>query len=120
MSDLDINQIEKRLTEIIEQERKEAIGYAVLTILCTPVFIAFAGAIVLLILASIFPFITDNITVIGIYTVLNCFLGYMLLFALYNSRQDDYVPTFGFWLVLTEIKKKLTELKKHDMSLDRG
>jgi len=43
MDEPDINRVEKRLSEILYKERREAIGYALLTVLGAPGVVVIAG-----------------------------------------------------------------------------
>lgn len=104
----DISQIEQRLATILEKERREAIGYTILTVLCTPVFVALAGFVVLIILSYIF-YSTDNdyfyqMDMIGFYTILNVFLALMIVIILKHtfSPQEEYEFDIT-WLVAVVI-----------------
>ena len=108
MSQPDTGQIEKRLAEILYKERRQAIGYAVATVLCTPVFVVLAGLAVLIILSYIF-YISDNdylyrTDMIGLYTILNVFLALMVVTVLKHtfSPQEEYEFDIS-WLVAVVI-----------------
>ncbi|MHC4115925.1 MAG: hypothetical protein ACYSWO_00310 [Planctomycetota bacterium] len=49
-----MGQIEQRLVAVLRRQRREAIGYSVLTVLCTPFFVALIGLAVVIIIAFIF------------------------------------------------------------------
>jgi hypothetical protein len=92
MSGADINQIEKRLSEVLQKERKEAIEYAVFIILCTPFFVAVAGFLVLLILLPILRYASYDLTLVDLFTSLNCFLALILGVTIRyaNISEDSY------------------------------
>ena len=54
MKGTDLQEVEKRLVGILEKERREAIGYTVLTILCTPAFVAMASVVIFIVFAYVF------------------------------------------------------------------
>jgi hypothetical protein len=56
---------------MISEERREAIGYTLLTVLCTPVFVLLASLVALLILAYVLHFADYDIDARGIYTGIN-------------------------------------------------
>lgn len=53
MSELEVAQIEKRLADVIDEKRRKAISYTLLTILCTPAFVLLGSLVSLLVLAWI-------------------------------------------------------------------
>ena len=98
----DINQIEKRLSDILEKERREAIGYAVLTVLCTPFFVVITAILPLLIVGFVLHGVGPNkeITADRVYTLINCFLALMLLIVLRYTFSPDSEYEFNVtWLV---------------------
>ena len=46
MNEPDLKEVEERLAGILFKERKEAIAYTVLTVLCTPTFLVLAGVVI--------------------------------------------------------------------------
>lgn len=100
MKEPDLQEIEKRLTVAIEKQRKEVIGYTVLTILCTPVFVVMASVMVFLIFAFLFRLNPDYfLSVSAIYTGLNIFLGIMIMFVLRYSNPPEEPHNFDIgWL----------------------
>ena len=51
MKEPDYKEVENRLAAVIDKQRKEVIGYTVLTLLCTPVFVVIASVMVFFIFA---------------------------------------------------------------------
>jgi len=86
MDEPDIAQVQQRLTALIEKERREAIAYAILTVLCTPVFVMLGSMLALFLLLSIVRVANYDIDAIGIYTGFNGFLGWMVVFVLVFSN----------------------------------
>jgi hypothetical protein len=89
MGTADLNQIEKRLSEVLQKERKEAIEYAILTVLCTPFFAFVAVILVFLILLPILHYASYNLTMVDFFTSLNCFLGLMLGVTIRYANIDE-------------------------------
>jgi hypothetical protein len=84
---------------MISEERREAIGYTLLTVLCTPVFVLLASLVALLILAYVLHFADYDIDARGIYTGINIFLAYMLVFVLRRSNPPEEPHAFDrVWL----------------------
>ena len=108
MDEPDISQIEKRLSEILYKERREAIGYALLTVLGTPGVVVIGGLIFLMILGYIFYGVDSDylyrMDIIGLYTLLNVFLASMIVIILKHtfSPQDEYEFNI-VWLVAVVI-----------------
>jgi hypothetical protein len=99
----DLKEVEQRLAVIIGKERKEIIGYTLLILLCTPAFIVLAGIVVLLIFAFTIYFsnweIEHFLSASAIYTYLNIFLGYMIIFVLRYSNPPEEPHEFDLgWL----------------------
>lgn len=100
----DINQIEKRLAEILYKERREAIGYAVLTVLCTPVFAAMVGLVVWIVVGYVLIRTDYDIDVKAFYTGLNVFLALMIVFVLKYTNPPEEPHDFDKnWLVAVVI-----------------
>jgi hypothetical protein len=74
----DINQVEQRLAETLKKEHREAIGYMVLIVLCTPAFVVLASLMGMFILFFVLGHSHYNIDAAGIYTGINIFLAIML------------------------------------------
>lgn len=101
----DLKEVEKRLVVAIGKQRKEVIGYTLVTILCTPFFVAIAGIIVFFILIFIFSYGTRYgdieyfSTWSAVYTSLNFFLGSMIMFVLRYSNPPEEPHEFDIgWL----------------------
>lgn len=95
----DILPVEQRLAAIIKEERHEAIGYTILTVLCTPVFVVLGTLAVLILLAYMFQFANYDIDVRGIYTGTNIFLASMIIFVLRCASPAEEPRAFdGTWL----------------------
>jgi len=98
MNEPDIAPVQQRLTSLVQKERREAIAYAVLTVLCTPVFVMLGSLLALFLLLQIVR-ADHNIDAIGIYTCFNGFLGWMVLFVLRWSNPTDEPDIFDkTWL----------------------
>ena len=104
MSEPDIKQIEQRLTAVLKKERREAIGYTILTILCTPVFVVLAGLVVWIVVGFVLMRSEYDMDVKTFYTGLNCFLAYMIVIILKQtfSPNEDYQFDIT-WLVTVVI-----------------
>ena len=99
MNGPDIGHVEQRLAAMIGDERREAIGYTLLTVLCTPVFVLLASLVAVLILGYILSEADHEIDARGIYTGINFFLAYMLVFVLRRSNPPEEPHTFDkVWL----------------------
>lgn len=100
----DIKEVEKRLAVIIGKQQKEVIGYTLLTLLCTPVFVVMAGFVILLTFAYLAYFSTNRdienfLSASAIYTCLILFLGYMIIFVLRYSNPPEEPHEFDSgWL----------------------
>jgi Mn2+/Fe2+ NRAMP family transporter len=100
MAESDISQVEQRLATVLKKERREAIGYALLAVLCTPVFLVIASIIILFVLACALGYAAYDIDVIGIYTGLNCFVALMIVIILKQTFSPDEEYEFDItWLV---------------------
>ncbi|MCP4613306.1 MAG: hypothetical protein GY845_31840 [Planctomycetes bacterium] len=108
MKEPDYKEVEKHLAAVIGKQRKEVIGYTVLTLLCTPVFVVIASVMVFF----IFVLMSRNheflLSASAIYTGLNIFLGSMIMFVLRYSNPPEephefdigWLAAVGFFLVL--------------------
>jgi hypothetical protein len=100
----DTNQVEKRLSEILYKERREAIGYAVLTVLCTPVFAAMVGLVAWIAVGFVLIRSEYDIDVKAFYTGLNIFLALMIVFVLKYTNPPEQPHDFDKnWLVAVVI-----------------
>ncbi len=80
MNEPDVDVVQRRLAQVLEQERREAMGYVVLTVLLTPAFVVVAALIVSGIAGYIWlkdgtAFDLDPVT---FYTTVNVFLAYVI------------------------------------------
>lgn len=101
MNSPDIGQVEKKLTTIVEKERKEAIGYTLLIVLCTPFFVVLASMIGMFILLLIFgqSDYDYDLNASGIYTGVIIFLALMLSFVTSGSNTSEQPNEFDkTWL----------------------
>jgi len=99
MDEPDIAQVQQRLAAIITKERREAITYAILTVLCTPVFVMLGSMLALFLLLTIVQNADCHIKAIGIYTGFNGFLGWMVVFVLRWSNPPEAPRDFDkTWL----------------------
>jgi len=89
MKEPDLKGIEKRLAAVLEKERREAIGYTVLTVLCTPVFVVVAIVMVFLVLAYVLTWVDYDLRASSIYTGINIFLACMIVFVLRSSNPPE-------------------------------
>ena len=100
MDEPDVSQIEKRLSEILFKERREAIGYTVLTVLCTPVFAAMVGLVAWIVVGFVLIRSNYDIDVKAFYTGLNVFLALMIVFVLKYTNPPEEPHDFDKnWLV---------------------
>ena len=99
MKQPEVGQVEQRLAAVLEKERREAIGYTVLTVLCTPAFVALASLTMFLVFAHVFQYKRDSLDPSSVYMGLNFFLAYMLVFVLRQSNPPDEPHEFDkMWL----------------------
>lgn len=99
MNGPDIGQVEQRLAAVISKERRAAISYTLLTVLCTPAFVVLGSLVVLLVLVYVLHFADHNIDARGIYTGTNIFLAGMLIFVLRCSNPPEEPHAFDkAWL----------------------
>ncbi len=104
MDEPDINQVEKRLSEILYKERREAIGYTVLTVLCTPVFAAMVGLVAWIVVGFVLIRTEFDTDVKAFYTGLNVFLALMIVFVLKYTNPPEEPHDFDKnWLVAVVI-----------------
>lgn len=89
MKEPDIKEVEQRLATVLNKERKEAIGYTVVTILCTPAFVVIASVMIFIIMAFIFRHSDYMLDTSGIYTGFNIFLALMIVFVLRSSNPPE-------------------------------
>ena len=100
MDEPDVSQIEKRLSEILYRERREAIGYTVLTMLCTPVFAAIVGLVSWIVVGFVLIRPNYDIDVKAFYTGLNFFLALMIVFVFKYTNPTEQPHDFNKnWLV---------------------
>ena len=71
----EMGQVEKRLVAVVKDERRGAIWFTVLTVLCTPFLVLLAGFLALALLWFISDQADYEISVKGIYTCVNLFLA---------------------------------------------
>ena len=105
VNESDIARVERHLAAALEQERRDAVTYTILTVLCTPAFVALAALVVTFVVAFVMGYVFGRFhyrfesEVLAFYTVVSMFLGYMLVFVLVNS--SDMYGEFAFhpmWL----------------------
>jgi hypothetical protein len=89
MTELDIAQVEQRLAVVISDSRRKAIGYTVLTVLCTPAFLLLASLLFLLVLAYVFRFVDYDVDARGLYMGINIFLAGMIILVLKASNPPE-------------------------------
>ncbi|HEC03744.1 MAG TPA: hypothetical protein ENI81_09435, partial [Phycisphaerales bacterium] len=82
----EMGQVEKRLVAVVKDERRGAIWFTVLTVLCTPFLVLLAGFLALALLWFISDQADYEISVKGIYTCVNLFLAGLVGFV---SRYSD-------------------------------
>ena len=103
MSTLDVDVIERELRQVLEQERRDALEYTVLTVLATPAFVALAAGAVAMLVACVFLY-SGNLgnrlfEPVTFFTMVNLFLAYMIVFVLVQSNRDLAEFTFDkFWM----------------------
>ena len=108
MKEPDYKEVENRLAAVIDKQRKEVIGYTVLTLLCTPVFVVIASVMVFFIFALMSQNHEFFLSASAIYTGLNIFMGSMIIFVLRYSNPPEephefdigWLAAVGFFLVL--------------------
>jgi hypothetical protein len=87
----DVEEVASHLSTVLARERRDALKYAVLTVLCTPVFVAMGAITIAVILAVPLRQAGEGmeLKVIAFYTATNGFLGYMIVFVLAYSRESQ-------------------------------
>ena len=109
MKEPDLQEVEKHLAAVIGKQRKEVIGYTLVTLLCTPAFVVIASVMVFFIFALLFHWNYDYFfSVSAIYAGLNIFLASMIMFVLRYSNPPEephefdlgWLAAVGFFLVL--------------------
>ncbi len=107
MDEDDLSQIEPRLAEVLHKERREAIRYAIVIVICTPFFAALASFVVVAVLSYIFyfnHFDFYHIDATSFYTCLNGFLAFMVVFILRYTFLPDEPNQFNiYWIISTVI-----------------
>ncbi len=99
MSGPDIGQVAERLAAVIGKERRAAISYTLLTVLCTPAFVVLGSLVILFIMAHIFRIAHYNIDARGLYTGFNIFLAGILILMLRYSNSREAPREFDkMWL----------------------
>jgi peptidoglycan/LPS O-acetylase OafA/YrhL len=99
MNEPDVGQVEQRLAAVMKKERREAIGYTVIIVLCTPAFVL-ASLLGMIILFYVLGHPRYDIDALGIYTGINIFLALMLGFVLKRSNPPERPHEFDkTWLV---------------------
>jgi hypothetical protein len=100
MKEPDIKRVEQRLEAVLDKARREAITYTVLTVLCTPAFVAIASVVAWLLLAHIFMWGHWDGGASSMYMGINIFLAYMVVFVLRYSNPPEQPHEFDKrWLV---------------------
>ena len=100
MGEPDVGQIEQRLAAVLDKERREAIKYAIATVLCTPAFVALASFTILLVICYVFGRSDYNVDALGLYTGFIIFLAYMIVFVLRYSNPPEEPHQFNKnWII---------------------
>jgi len=89
MNEPDLQEVEKRLVAVLEKERRKAIGYTVLTILCTPAFVAMVSVVIFLVFVDVFRQTDYDMESSAIYMGFNIFLAYMIVFVLRQTNPPE-------------------------------
>ena len=84
-----MRQVETRLAAVLEKERRDAIGYAVLTVLCTPFFVVLISLVVMFIIGLVFRYSYHYWNAKTFYTVINLFLASMAVFVLWGANPRE-------------------------------
>jgi hypothetical protein len=106
MNEPDIDEVERRLAEVLEKERRGAMVYAILTVALTPVFMAVAALVVTGVASYVFlrhraAFDLDPMV---FYTAVNVFLAYVIVFVLVNSGSRwPQVRLDSMWIAGTAV-----------------
>lgn len=80
MSEVETDRIERHLRGVLEKERRDALTYAILTVLGMPVFVAGASLLVGLVVLAATPKSWNSST--AVYVGFSGFLAYMIAFVL--------------------------------------
>ena len=83
----EIDKVERRLAEVLDEKRRETMGYVVLTVLLTPFFVALAALIVIGIAGYIFirVRVAFDLDAATFFTTVSAFLAYVVVFVLVHS-----------------------------------
>ena len=106
VSEADVDKVTKCLAGTLERRRREAIAYAILTVLCTPVFVVIAGLTVAALVAVLLQRSASGVEsdAMAFYTAANGFLGYMIVFVLTRSQESRGLFEFhSAWIAATSI-----------------
>ncbi len=99
MDESELERVVRHLATVLEKERREAIAYTLLTVLCTPVFVAMASLAIGVVLVFILWQSDYRFDAFTIYTGMVFFLGSMLALVLINSRDSPEEVQFSkVWL----------------------
>ena len=102
MGEPDVGQIEQCLMVVLNKERREAVGYAIAIVLCTPAFVALASFTICIVIGYVFMQFRDNydIDAAGLYTGFIVFLAYMIVFVLRYSNPPEEPHQFNKnWII---------------------
>jgi len=99
MDQPDMKQIEQRLAAVLKKERRDAICYALLTVLCTPFFVVLISLAVMIMVAYIYQYADLDISARTFYTCLTLFLATMATFVRWDSHPTEGLVLFDLtWL----------------------
>lgn len=95
----EMGQVEKRLATVLEKERRDAICYTLLTLLCTPFFVVLISLALMITMAHVLRIVDCDIGAKGFYTCTNIFLGSMAVFVLRGLNPPENPHEFDVtWL----------------------
>ena len=98
MNEPDTKKVEQRLVAVLNKERQKAIAYTVLTVLCTPAFVAIVSMMALLLVIIVMKEGWDG-GASAVYTGINIFLASMIVVVLRYSNPPEEPHEFdNRWL----------------------
>ncbi len=97
---VDMQQMEPRLATVMKKERRDAICYTLLTLLCTPFFVALVSVALMIMIAFIFRYADFDINARTFYVCLSLFMATMATFVQSGFNSSERPGFFDLtWLL---------------------
>jgi len=99
MGEPDVEMVVGRLAAVLAKTRKEAMAYTVLTVLCTPAFVAIVSLVMVGVVLYVFSQFRDRIdTAMAIYTGMTVFIASTFGPAMTNTIRSSSLALDRTWL----------------------